>query len=103
MSSAGKAMAAPSSTASSSRIRLASCAARLIRGFDLAKAEAELSITVEPFHHTDGNCQGYAITDQRRIAVNPVAYDPLKTSLHECAHVLLHPNTTSSDSTMLAR
>lgn len=71
--------------------------------FEITKAERELEIIVEPFHHSDGNCQGYAITDKRIIAINPVAYDPLKTSFHECAHVLLHPNTKSSDTATLAR
>jgi hypothetical protein len=74
----------------------------VIPEFDITKAESELQITVEPFHHPDGNCQGYAITDKRIIAINPVAYDPVKTGFHECAHVILHPNTTSSDSAMLA-
>lgn len=72
-------------------------------GFSIEKAERELNITVEPFQHSDGNCQGYAITDKRVIAISPVAYDGLKTSFHECAHVLLHPNTRSADTPMLAR
>lgn len=71
--------------------------------FDITRAEQELEITVESFQHPDGNCQGYAITDKRIIAINPVAYDPLKTGFHECAHVLLHPNTNSSDSGALAK
>ncbi len=35
----------------------------------------------------DGNCQGYA--QDRRIAVNPVAALPQKTTFHELAHVVL--------------
>jgi hypothetical protein len=67
------------------------------------KAMKELNITVEPFEHPDGNCQGYAKTDQRVIAVSPIAYDGFKTAAHECSHVLLHPRTVSSDSENLKR
>lgn len=34
-----------------------------------------------------GNAQGYA--SEKSIAINPVAVNPLKTSLHETAHVIL--------------
>jgi len=75
----------------------------VVPGFDLAKAETELKIIVEPFHHADGNSQGYALTHKRTIAINPVAYDPIKTSFHECAHVLLHPYFFYLDTEELAK
>ena len=34
----------------------------------------------------DGNCQGYS--QGRTIAINPVAANPLKTTIHEMAHIL---------------
>jgi antirestriction protein ArdC len=74
-----------------------------IPDFDIAKAERELEISIEPFHHSDGNCQGYAITDKRIIAINPVAYDAFKTTAHEIGHVLLHPSTISADTQKLTR
>ncbi len=40
-----------------------------------------------PFHHTDGNCQGYA--SGRSFAVSPLAYLPHRTCFHELAHIIL--------------
>ena len=59
-----------------------------IPGFDIDKALRELNISIEPFQHMNGNCQGYAKTDQRIIAISPIAFDNIKTSFHEVAHVL---------------
>jgi len=55
--------------------------------WDTARALEVLSITEEPFTHTDGNVQGYA--RQRTIAVSPLAEMPHKTRFHELAHVAL--------------
>ncbi len=74
-----------------------------IPGFDIEKAERELNITVEPFAELNGNCQGYAKTDKRVIAVSPIAYDGFKTAAHEITHCLIHPNTVSADETTLPR
>jgi len=46
-----------------------------------------LRIERVPFEHMDGNCQGYA--RERSVAVSPVVENPLKTMLHELAHVVL--------------
>jgi hypothetical protein len=70
----------------------------VIPEFDVTKALTGLNIAQEPFQHMDGNCQGYAKTDQRIIAINPVAYDKPKTIFHEVAHVLLHPGILSRHS-----
>lgn len=52
-----------------------------------ARALQALNVTEQPFTMLDGNCQGYA--KDRTIAVSPVAANPLKTTFHELAHVLL--------------
>src|SRR4029450_13931085 len=51
-----------------------------------AKALEALDIEERPFEMVDGNCQGYS--QQRTIAINPVAVNPLKTTIHEIAHIL---------------
>ena len=51
------------------------------------KALAALEISLVPFDHYNGNCQGYAFA--RNIAINPVAALPHKTRFHELAHVVL--------------
>jgi len=38
----------------------------------------------------NGNCQGYAIPSENIIAINPLAFAPYKTTIHEIAHCLLH-------------
>lgn len=54
------------------------------------RALAALEINREAFEHHDGNCQGYARPDVRRVAVSPLAMNPAKTLFHEIAHCLLH-------------
>ncbi|MBW8075257.1 MULTISPECIES: ArdC family protein [Metallibacterium] len=49
-----------------------------------------LDITREDFQHHNGNVQGYAKPDARRVAVSPLAVNPAKTLFHEIAHCLLH-------------
>jgi len=56
-------------------------------GWDAESALAALAIERVPFDHMDGNCQGYA--RKRSVAVSPIAENPLKTLLHELAHVVL--------------
>jgi hypothetical protein len=46
-----------------------------------------LAIEQVPFEMVDGNCQGYA--RKRSVAVSPIAENPVKTMLHELAHVVL--------------
>lgn len=43
-----------------------------------------------PFTMTNGNCQGFARPKEKEIAINPIAYNVRKTTLHEVAHCLLH-------------
>ena len=54
------------------------------------RALRALDITREDFQCTDGNMQGYATPNMRRIAISPLAQLPQKTTFHEIAHVLLH-------------
>ena len=51
----------------------------------------------------DGNCQGYS--QHRAIAINPVAVNPLKTTIHELGHVLCGHTTEGrvTDSEMTPR
>jgi hypothetical protein len=54
--------------------------------WDRAKALETLSIEERPFEMVDGNCQGYS--QARAIAINSLAVNPLKTTIHEMAHIL---------------
>ena len=58
--------------------------------FDMATALVNLDIKTEHFSMVNGNCQGYAKPNSKTIAVSSLAYNPLKTHLHEIAHCLLH-------------
>lgn len=55
--------------------------------WDKARAIAALDITEVPFTMIDGNCQGFA--QQRSVAVSPIAEHPIRTLIHEIAHVAL--------------
>lgn len=61
--------------------------------WSITAAALELKIAREPFAELDGNKQGYS--HGKAYAVNPVAVYPLKTSVHELAHVVL--GHTSND------
>jgi antirestriction protein ArdC len=52
-----------------------------------ARALKALDVNEQPFTMLDGNCQGYA--KGRAIAVSPIASNPIKTTFHELAHVLI--------------
>ena len=58
--------------------------------FDLEKCLQNLEIKQENFQMVNGNCQGYAIPTQNTIAINPLAFDNFKTTIHELGHCLLH-------------
>ena len=64
--------------------------------WEAVRALAALDIEQIAFTDTDGNCQGYA--RKRQIAINPVAQLPVKTLLHETAHVILG-HTSEADFT----
>jgi hypothetical protein len=49
-------------------------------------ALSALAIDRTPFTMLDGNVQGYA--NQRTVAINPVAEQPVSTLFHELAHVV---------------
>ena len=72
--------------------------------FCLDKALNSLNIKQESFQMLNGNCQGYAIPNEGKIAINPVAYNPFKTAIHEIAHCLLHKDKSQIvDGRMLDR
>jgi hypothetical protein len=54
--------------------------------WDRANALEALNIEERPFEMVDGNCQGYS--QARAIAISPLAVNPLKTTIHEMAHIL---------------
>ncbi|MCK9367407.1 MAG: ArdC-like ssDNA-binding domain-containing protein [Metallibacterium scheffleri] len=58
--------------------------------WNAGRALEALDITREDFEHTNGNVQGYARPNARRVAVSPLAVNPAKTLFHEIAHCLLH-------------
>jgi hypothetical protein len=58
----------------------------VIGTWNRAKALETLKIEERPFEMVDGNCQGYS--QHRVIAINPLAVNPIKTTIHEMAHVL---------------
>ena len=51
------------------------------------KALEALDIKKIKFEKVNGNTQGYAFS--RNIAINPIAENPLKTAVHEMAHIIL--------------
>lgn len=55
--------------------------------WDKDQALDVLDIQQVGFKHSDGNTQGYSV--DRKVALNPVAVAPLKTLIHEIAHVVL--------------
>src|SRR5437870_1536632 len=66
------------------------------------RALSTLNVEEIPFEMLNGNCQGYAV--DRRIAINPLAQMPAKTSFHELAHIELgHTTEAVHDSDILPR
>ncbi len=66
--------------------------------WDVQKALAALDISMVDFEMVNGNAQGYATTGSR-IAINPLARLPHKTTFHELAHqVLGHLSDAEADS-----
>jgi hypothetical protein len=57
-----------------------------INAWNRAEALEALNIEERPFEMIDGNCQGYS--QARTIAISPLAVNPLKTTIHEMAHIL---------------
>ena len=62
--------------------------------FDVKKALEDFGITQEKFRSINGNCQGYSIPSKNIIAINPLAFAPYKTTIHEIAHCLLHKESS---------
>lgn len=76
----------------------------VIPKWDKAKALAALGITEHGFSHMNGNAQGYAIPNEKKLAINPLAALPWKTTFHEMAHCLLHSSEAQmADGEMLLK
>ncbi|MFA6120886.1 MAG: ArdC family protein [Sideroxydans sp.] len=76
----------------------------VIPKWDKAKALAALGITEQGFSHMNGNAQGYAIPNEKKLAINPLAALPWKTTFHEMAHCLLHSSEAQmADGEMLQK
>jgi len=76
----------------------------VIPKWDKAKALAALGITEQDFSHMNGNAQGYAIPNEKKLAINPLAALPWKTTFHEMAHCLLHSSEAQmADGEMLLK
>jgi hypothetical protein len=58
-----------------------------IPDWDEADALAKLGIRQVPFSSTNGNLQGWSYGLE--FAVNPIAVNPTKTTLHEWGHIVL--------------
>lgn len=72
--------------------------------WDKARALASLGITEQDFKSMSGNAQGYAIPNEKKLAINPLAALPWKTTFHEMAHCLLHSaEAQMADGEMLQR
>lgn len=56
-------------------------------GWELSAALDGLGVDQQPFRLLDGNTQGYSWG--RSFAINPVAADPTRTTLHELGHIVL--------------
>lgn len=70
--------------------------------YSLQMAMEKLNILQIPFYEVNGNIQGCAYT-HNRIAINPLAENPIKTTLHEMAHICLgHLNNVQNSSEILS-
>lgn len=56
---------------------------------DIHKLCKALNIEIVDYNSIDGNCQGWARTEKRQLALNPVSEQPIETSIHEVAHIIL--------------
>jgi antirestriction protein ArdC len=63
-------------------------------GWDRDLALKKLGLTKVPFESVEGNCQGYALPNDRAVAVSQIAAFPEKTLFHEMAHCILHSQET---------
>lgn len=60
--------------------------------WDVAQALAENGVEVEDYRMDDGNCAGYAYTNddgEQFVAINPISTHHTQTLLHEVAHHVL--------------
>lgn len=69
-----------------------------IDGFNFTPVYKKYDIELIPFEEINGNVQGYAITKDKKLAINPLAQHAEMTILHEVAHIALkHHEMTDMD------
>ena len=57
--------------------------------FDVKKVTEKFSIQKIDYDNINGNCQGYCYPKDKTYAINPLAENEFKTTIHEIAHILL--------------
>jgi antirestriction protein ArdC len=60
-----------------------------VADWSMSRMLEALEIKTESFDEINGNCMGYAKRN-RTIAISPLAFSPVKTAVHEAAHVIMH-------------
>ena len=63
-----------------------------IKGFNFSEVYKKFDIEIIPFEKLNGNIQGYAYTQDKKLAINPLAQHAEMTILHEVAHIALKHN-----------
>jgi antirestriction protein ArdC len=63
----------------------------VVPAWDSKLALKSLGVQRKRFSHTDGNTQGYSqeVKGEKQLAINPAAKYPVKTLMHELAHLVL--------------
>jgi len=64
---------------------------------DFLKIYNKYGIKLVKYESVKGNTQGYANTEEKTIAINPLAEHPEKTILHEVAHIALEHGSKRKD------
>ena len=64
---------------------------------DFVKIYNKYGIKLVKYESVKGNTQGYANTEEKTIAINPLAEHPEKTILHEVAHIALEHGSKRKD------
>ena len=68
-----------------------------IPDFDFEPVYKKYGIKIGKYESVKGNSQGYADTEKRTIAINPLAKNPEKTIIHEIAHIALEHGEKRKD------
>lgn len=72
-------------------------------GWEPLTAVENLGFEIENFKYGNGNAAGYANHERKAIGLNPVADHPLRTLIHELAHLLIHDRYDNPDGETVSR